>query len=132
MSKYKNHSINHIVIKTIIQTTTNSFLQKFFPFFPSCKLQMSHCSFNNYKYTTTIFQHQQFKIHKCSTTDYRISYSNISSHHHHLSNFQIPKYLLSLLPITYYLLYCYLFPSFLFPVSKGREDVDDHSPFMVC
>ena len=70
--------------------------------------------------TTATLLHQQLQIHTCITTHYKITLFQVSSHLYHIIHFLLPRYLLLLLPITYYLLYCYLFPSFLFPVSCSR------------
>ena len=113
--------IQMIPIKTINQTTTTTFLQIFFPFFllANCKSNIAASSITNAQLQHS--KHQQFHIHKCKTTHYQVSlFKDLFSHYYHMFQFQVPKFLLSLLPITYYLLYCYLFPSFLFPVSCSR------------
>ena len=115
----KRYDPNMIPIKPInpsLQTKT----QIIFPFFlfANCK-----CHIAAWTITNTQLQHSNINNSKYTTAGLHITqslHSKVSSHHYHLSHFQIPKSLLSLLPITYYLLYCYLFPSFLFPVSCSR------------
>ena len=106
---------NMIQIKTI-NINTQNITQTFFPFFllTNCKCNIAASTITNTQLQHS--KHQQFQIHKCKTTNYQVSlFKDLFSHYYHMFHFLLTRYLLFLLPITYYLLYFYLFPGFLFP-----------------